>query len=243
MTGICQIPLIPCRSEPSDRSEMVNQLLFGETYELVEAEEKWLKVKTHGDNYECWISRNQHSEKKGQRAQKYIVDQKFAPAFYKDEAIFLPAGSIVEDPRSIQIGEKNFILENEIQGRTPEDLEKFAKSFLNAPYLWGGKTFMGIDCSGYSQVLFRCMGIAIPRDAWQQEEKGSKIEYGEHKLGDLAFFSNEEGKVTHVGLIIQKNEIIHASGKVRIDTFGERGISNSDSGIQTHQLFSVKRYF
>ncbi|NND76807.1 MAG: C40 family peptidase [Flavobacteriales bacterium] len=243
MKGICQIPVIPCRAEPFDRSEMVNQLLFGETYEVLEEQDKWVKIKSHGDNYECWISKNQHADTSGHRDKKLIIAQKFSAAHHKDQSIFLPAGSIINDERSIRIDDKEFVLENEVVTKTPEDLDKLSRSFLNTPYLWGGKTFMGIDCSGFTQVLFRCVGYAIPRDAWQQEEKGSSIEFGDHKFGDLAFFVNKEGKVNHVGLLLSQNEIIHASGKVRSDKFNNEGIEHSDNGELTHRLHSIKRYF
>jgi cell wall-associated NlpC family hydrolase len=119
-----------------------------------------------------------------------------------------------------------------------------AKKFLDTPYLWGGRTFMGIDCSGFTQVVFRVNGKNLLRDAYQQQTQGKKINFESATSGDLAYFSNEEGKVIHVGIILkEKNKvgIIHASGKVRIDSLDEKGILNNDTQSYSHRLHSIKR--
>ncbi len=116
--------------------------------------------------------------------------------------------------------------------------------FLNAPYLWGGKSVYGIDCSGLSQSVYRYLNIALPRDAWQQAERGTPVSSLKNsKCGDLCFFDNADGKITHVGILLNKKTIIHSSGKVRIDTISEEGIINGDNGEQTHHLKLIKRFF
>ena len=243
MKGICQLPLIPCRADSSNKSEMVNQLLFGETYTVLEMEKEWIKIRSDIDQYEAWISRNQHSESYAKSKEVHVVSQKFAAAHSKDDSIFLPAGSMVSDDQEFEVNGTQYQFENSLFKLGNAQLEKLARSFLNTPYLWGGKSFMGIDCSGYTQVLFRCIGIHLPRDAWQQEMKGKAVLIGEQELGDLAFFVNEKDKVTHVGMILQQDQIIHASGKVRIDAFDSMGITNTETQERSHKLLSIKRYF
>ncbi|HVG40288.1 MAG TPA: C40 family peptidase, partial [Chitinophagaceae bacterium] len=121
-------------------------------------------------------------------------------------------------------------------------LEHIIQPWLNAPYLWGGRTFMGVDCSGFVQVIFKVLGVPLKRDASQQVEQGELVENTEEaKMGDLAFFNNEKGRITHVGIVLQGNQIVHASGKVRIDLLTEEGILNKENGTQTHTLHSIKR--
>ena len=120
---------------------------------------------------------------------------------------------------------------------------KNAYSFLNAPYLWGGRTVFGIDCSGFTQLIYRMNGIKIYRDAKDQIKNGRFIDnFSDAKAGDLAFFVNENGLVTHVGIIGANSKIIHASGHVRIDSLSEDGIWNDTLSIHTHKLHSIRRF-
>ena len=119
---------------------------------------------------------------------------------------------------------------------------KNAYSFLNAPYLWGGRTVFGIDCSGFTQLIYRMNGIKIYRDAKDQIKNGRFIDnFSDAKAGDLAFFVNENGLVTHVGIMLSNSKIIHSSGKVRIDSIDENGIYNSIKGTYTHKFKKLKR--
>jgi len=113
---------------------------------------------------------------------------------------------------------------------------------LNAPYLWGGKSFFGIDCSGFTQQVFRFLDKRLPRDAYQQAEEGMTVEFDETEVGDLAFFANASGKITHVGIILENMQIIHAHGAVRLDELTKEGIFSADKGGITHYLTVIKRY-
>ena len=129
-----------------------------------------------------------------------------------------------------------------IDKRADEDLFwRILQPWMNAPYLWGGRTFMGVDCSGFVQVVYKVLGCALPRDASEQAAVGKDVvKLSDATTGDLAFFINKDEKIVHVGIVLNSNKIIHASGKVRIDGLDEEGIINSDTGIRTHQLYSLK---
>jgi cell wall-associated NlpC family hydrolase len=126
---------------------------------------------------------------------------------------------------------------------TPESLKEKALQYLDTPYLWGGKTACGIDCSGFSQQVYKSFGIRLPRDSYQQAEMGEVVGFlVEATCGDLAFFDNDEGRITHVGIMLNNHEIIHSSGKVRIDKIDHQGIINAETGVRTHKLRIIKRY-
>lgn len=227
MKGINQLSVIPVRSEPSDKAEMVNQVLYGETFDILEQQEKWSKIRLHHDRYEGWIDNKQWASGKRQKAKdskQYIISS----LFKKEKDGVYPLGSLVA-------------LKTPQNDRT---LLQTARLFLNTPYLWGGRTFMGIDCSGFTQIVFRAHGIKLLRDAYQQATQGRKIKLADAATNDLAFFSNSEGRVIHVGIVIKEKKslkIIHASGKVRIDLLDDRGIFNTETQSYSHQLHSLKR--
>jgi cell wall-associated NlpC family hydrolase len=114
--------------------------------------------------------------------------------------------------------------------------------FLNTPYLWGGRSVFGIDCSGFSQLVFKMAGKRLLRDACQQAGQGTPVKSDQAQAGDLAFFTNESGRVVHVGILLEKGLIIHAAGKVRIDQLTAEGIINVDTGLKTHSLSGIRRY-
>ena len=127
---------------------------------------------------------------------------------------------------------------------TPKQVKQLVYKFLNTPYLWGGKSVFGIDCSGFSKLVYKLLNVAIPRDAWQQALHGDTVSFlQEAKCGDLAFFDDEEGKIVHVGILLNEHEIIHSSGKVRLDKIDNQGIQNVETKQRTHKLRIIKRYF
>lgn len=231
MIGINNLAVIPMRAEPSDKSEIVNQILYGETFDIVEENEKWSKVKLKHDGYIGWIDKKQWTIANQHQQTPNVVKEIFQIITKDEKNIYAPMGSFVERRNLNKLSIKNSILHD-------------AKLFLETPYLWGGRTFMGIDCSGFTQVVFRANGIYILRDAYQQATQGETISFENSRNEDLAFFKNKDNKITHVGILFKEDKklkIIHASGKVRIDSFDETGIFNEVTQTYTHTFHSIKR--
>lgn len=254
--GICTLSIIPCRKEPGDRSEMVTQLLFGETFAIINRQDKWLQIVSTYDNYECWIGDKQYlplSETEFNSTKsntRFAVNEVISVITNKDLYTSFPcvAGSLLpnfeEDNFNINLSHYNY--EGELCDLTHKNsrslLVEKAYEFLNAPYLWGGRSVLGIDCSGFTQLVFKLNGFTLFRDAWQQAEQGQTLSFLEEaKEGDLAFFDNEDGKIIHVGIILKDNMIIHASGKVRIDKLDHYGIFNNETKNYSHRLRVLKR--
>lgn len=245
----CELSAVPMRREPSDRSEMTNQILFGETMQLLDENEKWLMVRLDHDNYEGWVDRKQVASSANKSERTLHVSQLFQFVQKMNGGdIVIPAGSFLpaNTEGEFLTGDSTFIIKEGNSVATKSNCISIAQMFLGAPYLWGGRTFMGIDCSGLTQIVLRICGINLPRDAYQQAEQGESVTFIEESIpGDLAFFDNAEGKITHVGIIFldTKNDrkIIHASGEVRIDCIDHQGIFNKETGQYTHHLRIIKR--
>jgi gamma-D-glutamyl-L-lysine dipeptidyl-peptidase len=250
--AICIAAAAPMRTEPSHRVEMSNQVLFGETMQVLEEKDEWLRVKTNYDDYEGWITHHMVDREftLAPDDKYYVTTGLVNPLTYGQQIMNLPMGCFLKgfDVDSGFLWNKDYQYHGNFRHSTePHDEELFyrtTQAWLNAPYLWGGRTFMGVDCSGFAQTVFKVLGIKIPRDAWQQALEGEKVlSVEEIERGDLVFFHNEKGRVTHVGIMLDRNKIIHASGKVRVDELDENGIINTNNGKRTHVFNSIRRYF
>ncbi len=253
--GICILNSIPLRMEPSDASEMVSQVLFGEHFAVLEKQKQWLYIKLGFDGYRGWIDSKQVTE----ITEAYFEQLKNAETVfsielvnfattYKKEFLPLSIGAILPDYKhnTFRINEDEFLFEGKtrVVKQAKENVVETAFMYLNAPYLWGGKTPFGIDCSGLTQMVYRMNGYKLFRDASQQAKQGEVLSFiEESEPGDLAFFDNKEGNITHVGIILANNYIIHASGKVRLDRLDQSGIYNEETKRHTHKLRLIKRMF
>ena len=244
--GLCNLSIVPLRVESSDTSEMISQVLYGELFEIIEFSKKWSFIKLNYDGYEGWIDNKQflpisdvdyNSLKL--LPKKYATNLVDLISISKDNLLPISLGSNIEVCNFIQHTFEGDFITNK---QSKSSLIETAQSYLNSPYLWGGKTPFGIDCSGFSQMVYKINGYHLLRDASQQATQGEVLSFiEESEPGDLAFFDNEEGNITHVGIIMENNFIIHASGKVRIDHLDHSGIFNIDTKKHTHKLRVIKR--
>ena len=250
--AICTVAAAAVRKEPSHRTEMTNQLLFGEIMEVLEAKDEWFRIRSRIDAYEGWLTHHlvaELEEAVARAEQPYIATELVNSINLPHQLIHAPMGSALtgfdEETRLLWDGDYKYhgSYRNTAKPFDPDLLHKTIQAWINAPYLWGGKTLMGVDCSGFVQTVFKVLGLRLKRDAYQQAEQGTPVSLSEIKTGDVAFFHNENGRVIHVGILLENNQIVHASGKVRIDRLDEQGVVNTENGKRTHQLHSVKRYF
>ena len=251
MFGICNLAIIPLRAEPSDRSEIVSQVLFGEHFEIIETRKQWSKIKLHFDNYEGWVDSKQYqiitdSDFKTLSKESIVLNSDLIEYITGKNNLLIPIplGASLSFLNHPEINSEEFDFEgSKIEGIKPKaNLIETAFMYLNAPYLWGGKTPFGIDCSGFTQMVYKLNGYSLARDASQQSNQGEALSFiEESEPGDLAFFDNEEGNIIHVGIIMEDNYIIHASGKVRIDRLDHLGIYNAETNRHTHKLRVIKK--
>jgi gamma-D-glutamyl-L-lysine dipeptidyl-peptidase len=264
--GICLQSLIPLRSEPSHRSEMVTQVLFGELYRIVYTNGLWIRIQLVFDNYEGWIpvlqsrSIRQSEFLRLGSQEPAIVAELVQLVSDKARTIMIPVvlGSSLPAFTSpeFQVEDDIFVYEGDIttstapaKTNTPGDPQKirvqlfeYAELYMHSPYLWGGRSPFGIDCSGFVQLVYKLAGIKLFRDASQQASQGEVISFlDESEPGDLLFFDDQDGSINHVGMLLNRERIIHCSGKVRIDKIDHQGIFNDDLNQYTHQLRLIKR--
>jgi gamma-D-glutamyl-L-lysine dipeptidyl-peptidase len=252
---VCTVPVAPMRIEPNHRSEMMSQLLFGECGTIVDSSVKgWVKIVCKLDNYTGWcqlahvqeIDTALYNENIPAITADWINELDF-----DEQPMMLPFGSSLPAIKNdkIQWGNsmgmyKGAIWKPAKAKRDAATIEQIAFTFLNTPYLWGGRSVFGIDCSGLVQLVYKFLNYPLLRDAQQQVTQGTLVNFlQEARCGDLAFFDDETGAVIHVGILLNEHEIIHAAGKVRIDKIDNQGITNVNTGERTHQLRIIKRYF
>ncbi len=244
--GICNLSIVPLRDEPTDTSELVSQVVYGEIFKILEQRKNWSKIRLAFDSYEGWIDNKQYFE---------ITEELYKSLNKESPKLSIDLVEFIEDNNNqlhpILLGSTLNGLShlnhkhegNCITGKKAKDnLIQTAFLYLNTPYLWGGKTPFGIDCSGLTQMVYKLNGYKLLRDASQQATQGAPLSFiEESEPGDLAFFDNNEGIITHVGIIMKDNYIIHAHGKVRIDRLDHSGIYNVDKKTHTHKLRVIKK--
>lgn len=254
--GIVHTPFIPVRKDASEQSEMTSQLLFGEIFEILEENSGWLQVKNEYDGYEGWISRKGTGVLNGEDLERYrgysacIQPNTFLSLQRAsgEERMLVPAGSVLyydpEHPIRIHCGE-TYRMEKpcrEGSGDLSERILRTGRQLLNVPYLWGGKSTYGTDCSGLVQTVMKILGIPLGRDTSVQVNQGMALNMLlEARTGDLVFFDNEEGEIVHVGMLMEEGQVLHASGLVRIDPIDHQGIYNRVLKRYTHKLRVIKR--
>lgn len=244
--GICNLSIVPLRVEPSDATELVSQVLYGEIFKVLEQRKFWSRIRLAFDTYEGWVDNKQYLEIS---EDSYHELEQQTPILSADlieyiqdennELYTIPIGSTLNGLTLLNHKYDGNLVSS---AKEKHNIISTAFTFVNSPYLWGGKTPFGIDCSGFTQMVYKLNGYSILRDASQQAMQGLALSFiEESEPGDLAFFDNQDGIITHVGIVMKDNYIIHAHGKVRIDRLDHSGIYNVDTKRHTHKLRVIKK--
>lgn len=252
--GVCRLSLVAVRKDPADAAEQVTQLLFGDHYEVIDEspEGKWLKICIYFDQYIGWIDSKQHhaiskeSFEYFNYAEFKISTDTTSSLLYNKMPLIVLLGSIIPiSGAELFKMEEQFAFNGESkslgQRRDVDFIKAIAKKYLNTPYLWGGKSPFGIDCSGFTQMVYKLAGYKLLRDSSQQAGQGKLINLSSAQPGDLAFFKNDKDKIIHTGIVLDAEKIIHASGRVRIDTLTTEGIFNNELQRLTHRIAHIRR--
>ncbi|MFP4845941.1 NlpC/P60 family protein [Winogradskyella sp. PE311] len=244
--GICNLGIVPIRFEPSDSSEMVTQSLYGDFFKVLEKRKKWSRIRFAHDKYEGWIDNKQYLKIEDSNykllTQASLNLSKDIIEFVSDSSNSLYPIPLGSNLNGLKLLNHRYDGNSVNEKSDKKELIETAFLYLNAPYLWGGKTPFGIDCSGFTQMVYKLNGYKLLRDASQQATQGEALSFiEESEPGDLAFFDNTEGHITHVGIIMKDNYIIHAHGKVRIDRLDHSGIYNIEKNTHTHKLRVIKK--
>ena len=249
MPYCCGISVTPVRKEPSDRSEMVSQLLYGEQFIIVERFKDWCLIEMLLDGYEGWIDDRAIMQVEDDVNSVFICNDLLLSLKNETSTQIFSYGSEIypDSSESIKTITGEFTIPDNIEIDDPVKNERLNKIiqdcllFINVPYLWGGRSAFGIDCSGLMQIVHKVNEIVLPRDAAEQSKMGIEIEFNNRQRGDLAFFRNANGKITHVGMLLNPDEILHSSGWVRIDKFTIEGITSIIENKLSHHLAIIKR--
>lgn len=272
--AICLQPYIPMRAEAAEESEFVNQLLFGDTMTILEELPRWYRIRRDYDDYEGFIDIKTTTIITEDEHAHFLEEQQTASLMrlpFNEVArintdvggsstpLHLPWGSFIYNLDDTGVTFKIFGFRYEIpsmghvnpmtsnmMSRTA--CAKFligqAQMLLNTPYLWGGNSSFGVDCSGFIQTLFRFVAIRLPRNASQQAQAGEAVSFSDIMPGDLAFFAKPGSeRISHVGLVIDKEHILHSSGSLHIDTLLPDGIWSANRNLLTHTFISARRLF
>ena len=247
---ICENVFVPLRSGPSHKSEMLSQVLFGEKYTIVEQAGSWLKIETEFDKYLGWVDSDHiHHSAVDDNTPGFVLNRSLLCHKNDDTKLVLEAGCEIFNPdfekKTFTIGRNSYTTPEEFSNRfvtSSDSLPDTALKFINSPYIWGGRIPSGIDCSGLTQLVYKIHGIPIARDSWKQAEEGRNIDFIDSaEPGDLVFFDNDRGKISHVGMILSKGLVIHASGKVRVDSIDHQGIFRQEMKAYSHKLRLIRR--
>ena len=271
----------PVRQEPSEGSEQLTQLLFGEVCEVLDRLPRWTKIRSTLDGQEGWVDfkmlehvGDEVMRRLGDEAIRRLGDEAMgrvavpmaiATDMETGTELMLTLGTRLPNYAhgTFEVLDKQYLinpdcvydLEGSLQddrlasptGVKGEDVCAVAQRLLNAPYLWGGKNAMGMDCSGFTQVVYGVFGVNLLRNAREQMTQGEVVaSLAEAQPGDLAFFDHADRdpkatNISHVGLLLDNQTIIHCSGKVHVDMIDEQGIHLAD-GELTHHLVQIRRY-
>lgn len=251
--------VIPVRTDPREGAEQSTQMLFGELAEVLEEQPRWKRIRLESDGQEGWVDAKMICPMESKEYASYketlktVATVKFPMTYAVSEnngqTIPLTAGTRLTNYKEgrfevLGVGfriDPNMVITQAME-MNQENLLQAVRFFLNTPYLWGGKNALGMDCSGFTQVIMSLFGKHVLRNASEQVTQGETIdELKKAQAGDLVFFDHQEGKISHVGIIIDAERVVHCSGRVKVEKLDEIGIFNAETGDYSHHLCAIKR--
>lgn len=239
VTGICLYGFTALRANPQSSAEMISSLVFGDTYLVLEEKKDWLRVKNIFDSYEGWLSQSNHN---------ILNDGCLFEVTKLNEQVETSDGRIINIGAGCSVPvSQDFMAAGVRYSRIKSTSSKFttlgsvAKSYLGTPYLWGGRSLYGIDCSGFVQMVYKCFGVNLPRDSKPQSLYNSnKLDFNSLNEGDLVFFTQRTEQISHVGIYLGQGRIIHASADVHIDTLTAEGIFKNSNNLTHHFAWGLR---
>ena len=260
MKAIVLHSVVPIRAETTESSEQLTQLLFAETVDILDEKSRWIRIKNDADGQIGWVdfkmlTKLSDSEwklvAKTNKSARVVMPMAYAVSENNGQTIPLTAGTCLpdyKDGRFEILGVGFRIDPSMVTNATPEmtieQIQNTVRFFLNIPYLWGGKNALGMDCSGFTQIIHSLFGHKLLRNASEQATQGVPVESLKNAhAGDLVFFDHEDGKISHVGLLLDSERVVHCSGRVKVEKIDETGIySIEQGGTYTHHLVGIRRY-
>lgn len=267
MVGIALHSIIPLRVNPAEEAEQETQMLFAQTCEVIEQIDRWTRIRLDDDGEEGWVDTKMLSILSDEQAKEMahiyetknygmvVMPMAYAVSENNGQTIPLTAGTKLPQYKegTFTLLGVRFRIDPQMVIEQPlvfneTNMLNTLRFFINTPYLWGGKNALGIDCSGFSQTIYSLFGIQLPRMARQQILRGGVVSLNQAQCGDLAFFDHADEdptktKIIHVGILLDKERIIHASGRVKIEKIDDHGIYSAELGRYTHHLAGIRRYF
>ena len=257
--GIALHSVVPVRAEAREGAEQNTQMLFGELCAILEEQPRWVRIRLESDGQEGWADAKMICPMKSEEYKSHKTALKTAatvamPMAYavsenNGQTIPLTAGTKLtnyQDGRFEVLGvgfriDPSMVITKSLDFNE-QNLLQAVRFFLNIPYLWGGKNAMGMDCSGFTQIVMSLFGKNLPRNASEQVTCGRMISaLSKAKAGDLVFFDHEDGKISHVGIVIDPERVIHCSGRVKVEKLDETGVFNAETGSYSHHLVTIRR--
>lgn len=259
MVALSLHSVVPVRAEAREGAEQLTQMLFGETCVVLEQQPRWMRIRLDLDGQEGWVDRKMIAPMTQQEAADYMAAyaraaQVVFPVAYavsenNGQTIPLTAGTRLphyEDGRFEVLGVA-FRIDPTMVAYQPlsldlQTLQQTVRFFLNVPYLWGGKNALGMDCSGFTQIVMSLFGKTLLRNASEQATQGQAITHlSDAQAGDLVFFDHEDGRISHVGIVLDSERVIHCSGRVKVEKLDQAGIYSAEQGDYTHHLVQIRR--
>ena len=259
MKGISLHSIVPVRAEAREGAEQNTQMLFGETCTILEQIPRWNRIKLDEDGQEGWIDAKMIAPMTDDEYTAYrqayssaalvAFPMVFAVSENNSQTIPLTAGTRLtnyQDGRFEILGvafriDPTMVISKPLE-MNEQNLLQTVRFFLNIPYLWGGKNAMGMDCSGFTQIILSLFGKHLLRNASEQVTQGTpRTDISQIQAGDLVFFDHEDNKICHVGIVIDPERVIHCSGRVKVEKLDSNGIFNAETGEYSHHLAAIRR--